>query len=59
MVSTKMENVEETIWDIEAGSSVPSLYWQIHMPSFAFGNFLFCLNPELASLFRHKVFNFD
>lgn len=57
VVSTKMENVGELIWDIEAGSYFCP--FTVLRNSYAIGNSLFCLNPELASLFRHKVFNFD
>lgn len=48
-----MGNVGEPIWDIEAVPFfVPSLYLQVHMPFAAFGNSLFCLDLELASLLR-------
>jgi len=46
----------ETQRDIEALSFlVPSQYLLVHMPFVAFGNSLFCLDLELASLLRHLL----
>lgn len=56
LLPPKMGNMRKPPWAIEASSFfVPSQYLLVHKSFAAFGNSLFCLNVEPASLLRHVL----